>query len=304
MEKEGFDELARKLVIAMSVLYLLVVVYFSFLTDTSLSLVFLGFTPLLLYMVAFFAMYLYHRANSHLIWVMPLVFPIVFLILWDSKLVSSVSSMEGPVVFVLNIMLSYAVNAIFFFLYKKRTKVKAKSDDNYNEWTKYYHDKAKYHMQEAEHLKRQVAEYQQALQVNKKNFKVQLRGIEDKCKAINFVIGRVYSDKNGGSKKIRDMLKIDRELYNTFSEITAKFSKDKAKELMDLLTKVYLKLTAMELSEKRVLGKKVHTRLDDGQRIIDVLNQHDKDPVLESHSEAKEVCTSLVTYLKQMDQDG
>ena len=84
-------------------------------------------------------------------------------------------------------------------------------------------------------MQTELAKIKSELEITKKNFKYNLRGIEDKCKAINFVIGRVYSDKKGGNKEVREQLKINRDLYNTFSEITANFSNDNVKDLIIIL---------------------------------------------------------------------
>lgn len=305
-----FDDIARRIIILSSILYLTVIVSMSILTDTVISLVFLGTAPFLLYQVAFFILYIYHHEKNPTVWIMPLFFPLVFLLIWSSKAFSVITGMEGPVVVVLNILFSYAANGIYFLFMKHERKEKKQemkhedkkiqaASEHYHQWAKYYHDKAAYHMQEADLLKRQLDNYKEALQITQKNFTVKLRGIEDKCKAINFVIGRVYSDKNGGSEKIRAKLKIDSALYNSFSEITSHFKEDDAKKLLDVLTKIYLKLTTLELPESKVLGKKIQIKMDGDQKIIDILNSMDKDPVFEYHTEAKEVCTNLMNYIKQ-----
>lgn len=297
--QEAFDELARKILVTFSFSYVIVILGMSFLTDSALSLVFLGTTPFLLYLILFFAMYLYDHIKKPAVWIAPFLFPIIFLIIWDSHLIPLVSNMMGPTLFVLNVLFSYAMNGFFFLLQKKVKELPKKvQHHDYHKWAQYYHNKARYHMQEADQLKKEIEHYRKSISVNGRNFKTQLRGIEDKCKALNFVIGRVYSNKHGGSPEIRDLLKIDKELYNSFSDITSNFEEHDVDHLMSVLTKMFYSLTKLEKSETQLIGKKVMLQFDGDQRIIDILNQLDKDPVLEYYGEAKEVCTNLISYLK------
>ena len=267
MKKEVFDSYGKRLAIISSVYYILAVILMSVITGTELYLVFLGLFPLLLYQILFFVLSIYEFKNYQAIWIMPLVLPISFLVLWRTGYFEILNMMEGPTLTVINILLSYLANALFLFF-----------------------DKDEVHM-----LRERIKKYKKALDVNKGNFSVRLRGIEDKCKAINFVIGRVYSDKKNGNKTIRERLKINREMYNSFSEITANFKKTDIDILSELLMKLYLKLTTLELTESEVIGKSIYGNM----RIIDILNQYDKDPALEYYSEAKEICVNLINYLRK-----
>lgn len=299
----SFDEIARKLIIVSSVFFIISIVFLSIVTDTRVSLVFLGMTPLLVYTITFFIMYIYRQLSHPVVWILPVLFPLLYLIMWNSNQIALISGMDGPIIAVLNILFCYGLNALYFLVYKKkRKKIVSKTNKDqkrYDEWMKYYHESARYHMGEAQKLRHQLESYKRELEINKNNFSVKLRGIEDKCKALNFVIGRVYSDKNNGNASIRDKLKIDRELYNSFSTIKANFEEKHAKHLLDVLTKIYLKLTTLEMTEEKVFGKEIHEELDRDLKIIEILDKLDKDPVMESFDEAKEVCVSVIKFLKE-----
>ena len=297
--KEAFDDLARRIIVNFSVAYVAMIIIMSIVADAGIALVFIGTIPFLFYLVLFFAMYLYDYITKPAVWIAPLLFPIIFLMIWSSGSVPIVSGMMGPTLFVLNVLFSYGMNAFFFFMQKKIHEMpKRVQSQDYHKWADYYHKKAEFHMHEAEQLKKQVDHYKKQSSVSGRNFQTQLRGIEDKCKALNFAIGRVYSNKHGGNPEVRDQIKIDKELYNSFSDMATNFEEHDVDYLLEVLTKLYMKLTALEVSEEKLLGKKVLLEYDGNQRMIDLLNQLDKDPVLEYYEEAKEVCTNLIAYLK------
>ena len=141
------------------------------------------------------------------------------------------------------------------------------------------------------------------LEVSDKNFTTRLRGIEDKAKAINFVIGRVYSDKNGGSARIREGLNIDRALYNAFSEMSADISAENKKKLISVLEAISKKLASLELAENKIfkisprakLTRDVHGK----DTVLEVLAKNDTDPVLDYFVEAKEICSNMLAYLRK-----
>ncbi|MFH1506037.1 MAG: hypothetical protein ABIE94_03525, partial [archaeon] len=116
--------------------------------------------------------------------------------------------------------------------------------------------------------------------------------------ALNFVIGRVYSDKHGGDQDIRDHLKVNRELYNTFSAITGDFQREYVETFLDVLHRIMQKLLVLGLPEKEALGKKLLSNYQK-ETVIDILKKNDKDPVEDYYKEAGEICTQLMKYIKQ-----
>jgi len=140
--------------------------------------------------------------------------------------------------------------------------------------------------------------------VSKENFNITLRSIEDKCKAINFVIGRVYSEKKGATENERSKLRINSELYNSFSELTTDFKAEDAEKLYAVLRHIHKRLLDLELPEREVItlgtvSLPVDRDAHGNDKIIEVLQKNDKDPVKEYHAGAKEICEKLMNFLRE-----
>lgn len=306
-EKTGF--------ILAIIIYISTVLSLAYLSDTNIFIVFVGTLPTLLYLITFFYL-ITNDFRKPLLWVLPLVYPIIFLILWYSKVSHLLGAMDGQVITVLNILISYLINIFVLFVFSIGVKRDTpKTDDSH-----YRHkigqmaqelDSVKSRLEftsnELEDTKTQLVDAKKDLKdlvVSKENFNITLRSIEDKCKAINFVIGRVYSEKKGASDTVREKLRIGSDLYNSFSELTNDFKSEDAAQMTDILEKIQRKLLVLELPENRVftLGKVVLPVDRDtlgNDRIIDVLKKNDKDPIVDYHSEAKEVCAKLLKFLKE-----
>jgi hypothetical protein len=151
-------------------------------------------------------------------------------------------------------------------------------------------------------LERELSQTKQQINVTRQNVDVTLREIEAKAKGINFVVGRVYSEKHGGNKEIREMLHIDRDLYNSFSAITSDYSQSDKHELLKILKVIKNKLSLYELPERELfkIGESDLLRESDGSSsIIEVLSNNDKDPILDYYAGAKEVCDKVIAFLNQ-----
>jgi len=188
---------------------------------------------------------------------------------------------------------------------KKEEEEKNTENNAYKTVIEEYERKQKTYSSYVESLHRKIEMMEHTIKITKDNFSITLRSIEDKCKAINFVIGRVYSDKKGGSQKIRDLLHINRELYNTFSEITKDFDSTKAKQLMKLLSLIKRKLNLYSYPEKEVLEIskfariKIDRQKNGEEAILEVLAQNDQDPIKDYYMEAMDICNKLMGYLKE-----
>lgn len=152
-------------------------------------------------------------------------------------------------------------------------------------------------------LKTVVDKLKDKLEVSETNFTSRLRGIEDKAKAINFVIGRVYGDRNGGNATIRSKLNIDRELYNAFSEMSGDVSPENKKKLIDVLLAIQQKIINLELPEKKLFSLPKRAKLirdvNGNDTILVVLSKNDSDPVVDYYVEAKEICQNMLEYLRK-----
>ena len=300
-----------------TILYVGTLLMLSLMTETSIFIVFIATMPVLLFIISLFYL-LKMNVDALVLWALPIVFPSIFLIIWYSKTFTVLNSTDGPAVAVVNIMISYVINIFVLLIIgvgKNVDKVVEKRDERHqnhhvHELKKELDDvreqlhHTKKTLEEA-HSKLDLAkeELQAAkdLVVSKENFNVTLRGIEDKCKAINFVIGRVYSDKRGASADIRDKLKINPEWYNAFSEITSDFKDEEKHKLKTVLKNILDKLLQLEDPEENVIKVNIgqlpiYRRL--GDKIIDVLARNDKDPIIDYHKEALEICEKTLKYLE------
>ena len=163
-----------------------------------------------------------------------------------------------------------------------------------------YHKKAEQDSAQLDYLRKTVDEYSQELNITKKEMVGRLRSIEDKCKAINFVIGRVYSNKKGGSKELRGELKIPRELYNDFSDILSKPKSTDKYYLLKILKAVHKRLENLEKLESKIgAGRgKLYVQRKFNDTVLDFLERNDNDPIKDYHAEAKLICTKLISLVE------
>ncbi|MCB9359054.1 hypothetical protein H6503_03935 [Candidatus Woesearchaeota archaeon] len=189
------------------------------------------------------------------------------------------------------------------YIHELMSQIK-KAEDPGAEQDAKFEKKKRYYRGRIQQLNKELDAAKQALKITKENFVTNLRSIEDKCKAINFVVGRVYSDKNGGSKKVREILNINRILYNTFSAITKDWKDENSKYLMYVLALLKKKLS-LYLVPERILFKVEKAKDSSVERdqagnsiVLEVLSKNDKDPVKEYHAEATEICNNLIKFLR------
>jgi hypothetical protein len=293
------------------VVYLIVFLLLAAKTETDLFLVFIGTLPIVLHWAAFFALS-FREVRPWMFWGLPVVFPLAWYVLWASQTFPVLSQMQGTTLAVLNLLIIYGINIPVLFLFvQKRHEREAKAaqheqpqqshEEHYRRLAEQYAHQSEHYQQQAAHLQHQVQTLQQQQTVTQENFNITLRSIEDKCKAINFVIGRVYADKKGGSANIREKLRIPSEWYNAFSELTESMQGESLIQLLDILEKMQEKLVQMEEREDTVLlpeDASLPVEREEGDRIIDVLAKNDKDPVSDYYQEAREISEKLIRYLR------
>lgn len=134
-----------------------------------------------------------------------------------------------------------------------------------------------------------------------------IHSIEEKCKALNFVIGRVYRTSNGGTKELRAKLRIDKEWYNEFQQILTDDIKERKQDAEILLHKILDRLKLLSKSEKEVFNTKevkalkniVH-HVEGADNIIDVLVVNDRDPVEHYYAGAVRDTEKILEGLKNL----
>ena len=137
-----------------------------------------------------------------------------------------------------------------------------------------------------------------------------IASIEDKGKALNFAIGRVYNAYHGGTKELRERVKIRQEWYDEFSHIPRDPAKVDFNELLSLIRKIESRLRLLEKSEAEVFGEahggfKHLVRDTSGKdKVIDVLDHNDKDPVRTYVQGALEFCGKVRDFVRKRQAPG
>lgn len=286
--------------------------YFSFIfavawmAGEELFTVFLGFFAVFLYLIATFVLLYLDFAMAEIVYLFPLVLGAGFYALWYFDVSPLLSAMNGPMLTILNIIVSFVFAALLSILHPHGVDSlrggKGLKIEHPEPILPDSHEEVSF---EKTHSSHHIPEIK-SLPIASKPMSVTIRGIEDKSKAINFVIGRVYSAKRGGSKEIREMIGIPKELYNAFSELVQDDDNIvDPKELLAVVKAIQEKLHQLEQKESDLFRLKkakieMERSSDGSDTVISVLSQNDKDPVGEYHSEALEVCSQVISYLEQM----
>ncbi len=140
----------------------------------------------------------------------------------------------------------------------------------------------------------------------KQKIEESIQALEDKLKAINFAIGRVYRRTNGGTLEIRNKIKIPAEVYNFFSQITAEHAQAHPAQVKQILLDLQQKLKALEKTEKELFGEGISTlknlkrHWDGSNRVLDVLAWNDDDPVNSYYTSAEQFCKEAIEELDKI----
>jgi hypothetical protein len=133
-----------------------------------------------------------------------------------------------------------------------------------------------------------------------------VQSIEDKVKAINFVIGRVYRSSNGGTMKMRERLRIPSEWYNEFHLLKDEELTEKLENATVLVRKIRDRLAVYAMKESEVFSeaeianlKHLARRKDGEDTIINVLKTNDRDPVDHYYMSAVEFCDRIIEELER-----
>lgn len=257
-----------------SILLTLFIALVSSITTASNSMfAFLGFTPTIISIIIFI-MLLEGEYKDALFWLTPLAIGLLFLAIGTSA-GSFFKELDVPVLTAVNILLSYIILAIMTMIeFAGRPGEKSLAD--------------------VEHFEpEQIDQY--------------IHTIEDKCKAINFVIGRVYRASHGGTRSMRDKIKVPSEWYNEFNSIPADEVKEQKELALDLLSRIKERLQTLLTPEKDIFSKAEYVGLkhiardkDGKDRVLDVLSVNDQDPVEDYFLGAMDFCKRVLVELEKL----
>lgn len=274
-------ELTRfELISAVYIVILVLLILFTGLaTNHNLFIVLLGFLPT--FLVVVFSLLIHERKalRTGFLWLLPFIVIGAFYLLgsFSPRLAQSI---DVAVLSGLNFILSLVYILFSFSLFEDSQSKKS------------YVPKPQHHIVHKEPQK-SLSDY--------------VHSIEDKSKALNFAIGRVYSQFHGGNEAMRALLRIPKEWYNEFSFIGLETDEVDFVKLNEIVAKFEVRLGVFKKSEKEVFGKKIEhlkniIRDPAGKdKIIDVLEHNDKDPVRSYYEGAVDFCKKIRHEMKRKE---
>ncbi len=130
-----------------------------------------------------------------------------------------------------------------------------------------------------------------------------VRSLEDKAKGLNFAIGRVYRNSNGGSAKLRARVRILREWYNEFNHAgeadRVRTARVVVKKIQDRLLLYREEERVVFSEEERKRFKNVRRKKDGSSTVLSVLVENDSDPVEQYYESALELCEKILEGLRE-----
>ena len=148
--------------------------------------------------------------------------------------------------------------------------------------------------------------------IEKPNVDIQeyISSIEEKSKALNFVIGRTYNKYHGGSLELRQTINLKAEWYNELSEaLQNEESADKIRVFM-IVENIEKQLNKIKKAEKEVFTEKQLNNLKNldrdingNDKILDVLMKNDADPVELYYKGMEEFCETIRRELEEKTKE-
>ncbi len=272
VEIEKEPKYSKTIAIAIGVVILGILIVFSgAATKASGSAILLGYLPSILVLI-YTAIAVDNAGLRKYINFMPLLLAVIFFAFVSAGTLEVTKGMDAIKLSVLNLVLGYAIA----FGIAKSANIRE--------------EKPQYMEQEGG----KTEEGEEPREEPKEDIVKTLGAIEDKCKAINFVIGRVYQARNGATKEMREKLKIPPEYYNELDEARRGGDKKKIIEYTEKIEKI---LEFLQNSEHEAFGRirLVNLKRDShgNDKIIDVLANNDEDPVRAYYEEALDIIRSL-----------
>lgn len=289
------------------VLWFFIIIMLSMVTESSPFSTMMGLSPVLFTIIVSYILVDHYHLESGFLMVFPVIFTGIFLLMGMGNMLGGVDYMNLSV-----------VNIVFGLLFEAAITM------HHSLLKKHMHEQEAHVVEEkktevvvspeADAAKKELGEVKKELASVKKmivkldseeDVKKFIISIEDKAKAINAVIGRVYSVRHGGTESLRKKIKIDPEHYNEFNELKDKAPNKRKAAAVSILNKINATLDVMEKKEKEIfdapdLASLVRlTRNTQGtDKVIDVLARNDSDPVNLYYDGAREFCSEALKALE------
>lgn len=294
-----------KLLVFESLLFLAFVVFLFFLlgfvTNANATAVLLAFLPSLLFGVAIIILIQTNHFQPAYNWLVMIAFLVAFGLIFFLVQTPLVQGLDALTVLVMNAILMTVALLIMHTSYAHEKPV---HEGNLHErWEE--EKKPEKHVHVIERVVEKPTQTHVHVHTPPQEEEVDavVHSIEDKVKALNFVIGRVYSVYHGGSERLRNKIRVDKAWYADFNTIDAKDSERRRAQAIVLLGKIKDRLELLQKSEEAVFGddvsklKNIQHEPSGSDAIIDVLVRNDKDPVRRYYDGALSFCTDAIRKL-------
>jgi hypothetical protein len=279
------------------VAWFVLIVLLSIKLGEPLFYILIGLSPVILTIIVTYILVDKYHLESGFLMVFPIIFTGIFLVLGMSfyKDAGLHYMIPTSIDIIFGLLFEVAV-LVQYSLLRRQRKIKRKEEP----------EEVKEVILEKPEIKKTIVQLE-----DDEGVKSFVSSIEDKAKAINAVIGRVYSVKHGGSDELRKEIRIDAEHYNEFSELKDEKPDLRKPAATRLLRKIKERLELLQHPEVELFGKKELASLINLQRepegrdaIIDVLMKNDKDPVSAYYQGALDFCDEALKELENTEDNS
>lgn len=251
------------------VTYFLIISILGFMGEAGVSQVIIGFLPSLLFVAFMYTTY--HALNEKILIIAPWILSILF-ILFGFLGLPLVAQVEFVILGVVNIILSYLV----LILVHETTTPEKKEAKHPHYYTPHVEPPKK---------SESVSESLQTLVAN--------------CKALNHVIGRVYSKAHGGSDMLRQRIRIQPEVYHEIEVNLKHKNYARVSELLDYLKQKVNLFSHQEIAVFGAVKLNGIERDENGTNTVEqVLAKNDNDPVHSYIKGIKDTISSIEKKIK------
>lgn len=282
-------ELVHKIIRATCIVALVawsvLIVFLSIVTFSNPFDTLIGLSPVLLTIIVTYILVDKYHMESGFLLIFPFIFTGILYLLGTANLLGGI---DYPTLSSVNLIFGLLFESVLIVHYtflRRERKIKVKK------------------------VKKKEVEEEKKLVINlddEEGLKSFVSSIEDKSKAINAAIGRVYSVRRGGTEPLRKKIKIDATHYNEFNELKNEPPEKRKETAINLLKKIKERLELLQKFEKEVFDLddmstllNINRTSNGKDKIIDVLVKNDKDPVKAYYEGALEFCNNALKELEK-----
>jgi hypothetical protein len=299
-EFAAFEKVLRITCVIAIIACFFLVILLSLMTESSPFLTFLGFIPLLLTIIVSYVLVDKYHAESGFLMVFPFIFVGVFLLLGVAGLLGGIDYLSLATI---NIILGIVFEMILVVQHSLLVHHHIKSEKHEKKTETHTH--AGFHTDSKNLASEDTLVYKDMIDFRDDTDVERLvASIEDKAKAINAVIGRVYSARKGGTEHMRKKIRVDPTHYNEFSELKDEEVSKRKIAAIRLINKIRDRLLLLQQREIDVFTKTEVEMLMNLKRehyghdkILEVLTKNDSDPIKTYHESALQFCDKVAKDL-------